>query len=1083
MSFKPSVYEASSSLKYSGLDHSSPPNLPGPIAGNLVSVAAPIASDEESDPDFRPGAYVYESTAKTKRNTKRAESSAENPDRPQKRRRKRKPEDSDDDILVMPLRRGRPPRRDPSHNALLEYFGSQLDLDSSMDEDNELEDIPEVEEDISEREFPSSDPPAVLKTLAAVAHIREQTAADAGFEDSATGISHIRSPRTRSKPLPEESDSGDDTPFILAAPSELAGAQVPPGDDSATESDSDAGDSLMNLQPVPGAQMPHPDSETESESEADLPADPRLKPRPGFPLPQGQIPLGPFVLDKEKGVKVPAAINTFLREYQRDGIRFLYERYKDGRGGLLGDDIAIQGSGKTIQVISFLSAVMGKSGDKRDRNRRRQHVSGLQDLPAWKERRQLPAANARWETCLIIAPSTVAHNWEREFETWGYFEVGMYNGSPKERAPVLKDFKMGRLDVVITTHELARDEINLIDSLPWSCIIVDELHRVKNTSSKIAQAYHQFECVKRFGLTGTAIQNSYDELWTILDWTNPGRLGTRKQWKKYVAKPLALGQSAGSTEEERSIALIVARTLKDKLLPKFFLRRTKDIIKNQLPNKTDEVVFCPLSPIQIMAYKRLLNMEPVQNLVKRNDPCPCGSRKNRKSCCHPFMPGDLFKYMSVLIKLSNHLALILPGPSDSPEQTARNRELAEIAFPNQEPPKYGTAMLQPQYCGKWAVLETLLTQWRKDPTNKVLIFTKSVKLLEMLEFHLQTRSFGFLKLEGQTKQKDRMAIIDQFHDDPEVFIFLISTLAGGTGLNLTGANKVVVFDPNWNPAHDLQAMDRAYRFGQTRDVSVYRLLGAGSVEELIYARQLYKQQQMAIGYQASVQTRYFEGVQGDTQKQGELFGIQNIFRLHEGTLATKMAIEKASLAELDWALSNLTSTRSKKHGQEDWLADADSKIGKDEGDLRGLGALMFDDAIPEVQQENDIHDILGSIGVTYSHKNDQVLVPSRIEEERSLHALKEKKRRKKASAAAAKAKKPAKSPEPSWPPKRKHHKPKPTAEEMLASRQMALIDLGFIIRPTDYPVFAQEFARKPPEERDAILAALDKHAKRSSSGS
>ncbi|KIJ36395.1 hypothetical protein M422DRAFT_179431 [Sphaerobolus stellatus SS14] len=137
-------------------------------------------------------------------------------------------------------------------------------------------------------------------------------------------------------------------------------------------------------------------------------------------------------------------------------------------------------------------------------------------------------------------------------------------------------------------------------------------------------------------------------------------------------------------------------------------------------------------------------------------------------------------------------------------------------------------------------------------------------------------------------------------------------MAGGVGLNLVSANKVIIFDPNWNPAHDLQAQDRAFRFGQRRDVSVYRLLSAGSLEELIYKRQVYKQQQMKIGYEASHQTRYFEGVQGDKTKQGELFGIKNIFKLDESGAATKATIEKSHLEQLDWALTNLEGAPSGK---------------------------------------------------------------------------------------------------------------------------------------------------------------------------
>ncbi|KAF9006951.1 P-loop containing nucleoside triphosphate hydrolase protein [Cyathus striatus] len=800
---------------------------------------------------------------------------------------------------------------------------------------------------------------------------------------------------------------------------------------TALEPDSDYDNSLKRKLPPKSesnasTKRPKLQDDSATESDSDAP-EPTHKQKPSFPLDPDQHFLGPLILDQGKGIMVPASINTYLRDYQRKGVHFFYKQYCDDRGGLLGDDMGLVyhfALRKTIQVISFLSAIMRKTGTILDRNRRRKHVSELQDGEQWREHRKLPPANDKWATCLIIAPSTVVHNWERELETWGYFEFGMYIGAPKEREPVLKDFKLGRLDIVLTTFDLARRDINLLDDLPWSCIFVDEVHRVKNLTSKITLAYHQFTCSRRFGLTGTTIQNSYKEMWTILDWTNPGQLGTPRQWQGYVVKPLTEGQSAGATEEQRAKAVLVANTLKTKLLPKFFLRRLADIIKHQLPKKTDEVVFCPLTPKQITAYKNILDTDAVQNLIHKDRPCPCGSGNARKLCCRSVVPGDLFRYMSILIKLSNHLGLILPGPTDTAEQTARHRAVAEVAFPDGNIPKYGMAILQAQYCGKWAALDTLLKEWRKDPSNKVLVFTKSVKLLEMLQFHLSTRGYGFLKLDGTTKQTDRMPMIDQFHADPHIFVFLISTLAGGTGLNLTGANKVVIFDPNWNPAHDLQAMDRAFRFGQTRNVSVYRLLGAGSVEELIYARQIYKQQQMAIGYDASVQTRYFEGIQGDNTKKGELFGIENIFRLHEDKVATKLTIEKACLAELDWALANMHGGRPGKHiseGDRD-IVEANVKIGKDEANLKGLGNLLFDDGacssppFVHTKEQDAIQKTLNDIGVTYSHLNNEILVPSRIEEERTKKTKKKKKKKLKSLSSGEKEGSP-----PVWPPKRRHH--------------------------------------------------------------
>ncbi|KAI0668887.1 P-loop containing nucleoside triphosphate hydrolase protein [Trametes maxima] len=732
---------------------------------------------------------------------------------------------------------------------------------------------------------------------------------------------------------------------------------------------------------------------------------------------------------------------------------------------------------------------MQKKGNSHDLERRRAHVARMQDCKEWKQSRTLPPANAAWPTCLIIAPSSVVGNWEREFETWGFFELGMYVGPPSARGDVLTDFKLGRLDVLVTSFEVARIDIDLIDELPWSCIIIDEVHRVKNPRSKLFTAFSRFTCPRRFGLSGTVIQNGYEELWTVLDWTNPGAVGSKKQWETYVEKPLRSGQSKSALDEEHVQAALVAKLLTEKLLPHLFLRRTKQIIQDQLPNKTDQVVFCPLTPMQIKIYRRILDLDAVANLVHKDESCECGSRKARKKCCHPVHPGDLFKYMSTLIKISNHLALILPSPTDTTEQTARNRELSRLAFPTGPLPKYGPSMLRPEFCGKWMVLETLLKEWRREGSNKVLIFTKSVKLLDMLEFHLNSRGHGFVKLDGSTKQSDRMPMIDRFQEDPDIFIFLISTMAGGTGLNLTAANKVVIFDPNWNPAHDLQAMDRAYRFGQTRDVAVYRLLAAGSIEELIYARQVYKQQQMQVGYNASLQTRYFEGVQGDKRKQGELFGIKNIFKLHEHTLATKMAIESAHVSDLDWAFAYMGGSgsgakrpRGKQAGVQ-WVYEEEAKTGRDYDDLRGLGALLFDDAPPDLKPKpNDIEKTLSAIGVHYTHRNDDLIAESAIEGQRMQAMMQERKKKAKQvkqrrDSAKGKGKE-DKPPEPEWPPRRRHHKAPPSPGSKLKIRQRALIEQGLLKSPEDLPKFAQDFAQKTLVEQNAFLAQLDDYAKK-----
>jgi len=293
---------------------------------------------------------------------------------------------------------------------------------------------------------------------------------------------------------------------------------------------------------------------------------------------------------------------------------------------------------------------MKKTGTARDIDRRRNKVSRLQDGSRWKKNRQLPPANKYWPTCLIIAPSSVVPNWEREFETvssmrssrpsiiWSSI-VGLLRSrclygqhswtstcvarfqiwEARCRSVIYCDSKIiwvENSNVVITSFDLARGDIELLDNLAWSVVIIDEVHRLKNKKSKLAAAFSRFTCMRRFGLTGTAIQNSYDEMWAIADWTTPGLLGGHRQWRNTVSKPLRAGQSSKATEEERTITIVsfrhsilfskayvsknIAKVLNEKVLPHFFLRRsvcrsrkmimdwslflyrTKDIIANQV---------------------------------------------------------------------------------------------------------------------------------------------------------------------------------------------------------------------------------------------------------------------------------------------------------------------------------------------------------------------------------------------------------------------------------------------------------------------------------------------------------------------
>ncbi|KAJ7778517.1 P-loop containing nucleoside triphosphate hydrolase protein [Mycena metata] len=1022
------------------------------------SIADP--PDTDSDSEFNNGAIPKELIKKKEKKPKRTSGKRKNESmdsddsaRPRVKGKKRRQQISDStdasDASEKPekkkrktkkaVARTRRPKDQLEDCPLLEYF-KNMDVHSDSSEgDPEMEDEPSYDpEDSYDSDM---DVVPAVNSFQAYANRKLPASPPTG---GGTG---------------ETTDDDDDEgpPMPIRKPSSLPKPAV---DSDATGSDSGEEPPKPVSRPAPNKPNSHPkrtsappplDSETDPDSDFELPVKliPKEdRPRPGFALLPDQKPLGPMVLDAKQGIQVPAAINTYLRDYQREGVKFFWERYNENRGGLLGDDM---GKGKTIQVISFLSAIMKKTGTKKDRKRRRKHVAELQAADDnW--RTTLPPANATWPTCLIMAPATVVMNWERELALWGYFEVGCLTGTREHRKEVLRDFDMGRLDILLTSLDLGRRDIEELHRRAWSCVFVDEVHIVKNPKSKTSLAYDKFLCDRRFGLTGTAIQNSYDELWTVLNWTNPKKLGDRGQWRSFISTPLRHGQSASATDHQRFRAVTVSNILHKDILPRFFLRRTKAIIAHQLPQKTDEVVFCPLTSPQIAAYKKILAMEEVQGVVNRNEPCACGSGEEQKDCCIPFDPANIFKFLHVLIKLSNHLG------THSYPQLIRNRELASIAFPHGAP-SYTVAIMDKQYCGKWAVLLSLLRDWRKDRTNKVLIFTKSVKLLEMIAHQLKVVSYGYLQLDGHTKQSERMAIIDQFHEDPEIFIFLISTMAGGTGLNLTGANKVVIFDPNWNPAHDLQAMDRAFRFGQTRDVSVVRLLGAGSVEELIYARQVYKQQQMKIGYENSIQTRYFEGVQGEKTKQGELFGLKNIFKLHEGGLSTKTAIEKAHLAELDWALGTMDApTPSATKGKSRKSAGA----GNEEiNDLKGLEMLLFDDALPPAIRKDDGEESGAAVRGMYTHQNSDLLKDSKIEQSRTRDIVKTGKKKAKKPDAANPG-----SPSKPWPPPRVHKRIKGNVPKF-EDRRKALIGTGIINNASEIAEFARQFTREFTEEQQA----------------
>ena len=685
------------------------------------------------------------------------------------------------------------------------------------------------------------------------------------------------------------------------------------------------------------------------------------------------------------GGVIPAPVAQYLRDYQVEGVAFLHELFVYQKGGILGDDM---GLGKTVQVAAFLDAAFGKTGDERDFKRMR------------KMRR---ADGNRWyPRVLIVCPGTLIENWKQELERWGYWHVDVFHGSGREE--VFAAAKAGMLEIMITTYATYKINKSQINLVPWDCVVADECHILKERTSETTKSMNEVNSLCRIGLTGTAIQNKYEELWTLLNWTNPGRFGPMSTWKSSIVTPLTMGQSHDATIQQLAIARKTAKKLAENLLPQFFLRRMKQLIAHQLPKKSDRVVFCPLTDLQQEAYERFLDSDIVEMVKLSGELCNCGSKKKRGWCCYATINGTkwqalVFPVISNLQKLSNHLALLIPSSNDAQEKQSRDLDFLQTMVPDRWEDLYNNRnslhnLSNPEFCGKWRVLKKLLRFWHANG-DKVLVFSHSVKLLKMLQHLFHNTAYNVSFLDGSLSYPERQAVVDDFNTSPSQFVFLISTKAGGVGLNITSANKVVIFDPNWNPSYDLQAQDRAYRIGQTRDVEVFRLVSSGTVEEIVYARQIYKQQQANIGYNASLERRYFKGVQNRKGQKGEIFGLQNLLSFHQDEVVLRDIVNKTNVAEAKAGVGLLDVDMNAAAEEDDLFGDAPP----DDGDaaLSQLVDKIIEDAAgPEAVVKRGkkkgkvkgdaIAAILASAGVEYTHENSEVIGSSRVEAKLSRRA-------------------------------------------------------------------------------------------------
>ncbi|XP_068944110.1 DNA excision repair protein ERCC-6-like 2 isoform X2 [Petaurus breviceps papuanus] len=617
--------------------------------------------------------------------------------------------------------------------------------------------------------------------------------------------------------------------------------------------------------------------------------------KPYFPDRKLPSPAVAFKLS-EDGDCIPYTINRYLRDYQREGAQFLYGHYSLGRGCILGDDM---GLGKTVQVISFLAAVLHKKGTREDIEN---------NMPEFllKNMKKDSSACSPKKMFLIVAPLSVLYNWRDELNTWGYFRITILHGSKKDNE--LIRVKQRKCEIALTTYETLRLCLDELNSIEWSAVIVDEAHRIKNPKARVTEVMKALKCSVRIGLTGTILQNNMKELWCVMDWAVPGLLGSMIYFKKQFSDPVEHGQRHTATKRELATGRKAMRRLARKMSG-WFLRRTKTLIRDQLPKKEDRMVYCSLTEFQKAVYQTVLETEDVALILRAREPCTCRSGRKRRHCCYKTnsygetVKALYFSYLAILQKVSNHAALLQASSSTSKQQETHLKRICDQVFSKfkdfmqKSKDAAFETISDPKYSGKMKVLQQLLNHCRKN-RDKVLLFSFSTKLLDVLEQYCMATGLDYRRLDGSTKSEERVKIVKEFNSTPDVNICLVSTMAGGLGLNFVGANVVVIFDPTWNPANDLQAIDRAYRIGQCRDVKVFRLISLGTVEEIMYLRQVYKQQLHCVVVGSENAKRYFEAVQGSKEHQGELFGIHNLFKLRSpGSCLTREILEREGQVE------------------------------------------------------------------------------------------------------------------------------------------------------------------------------------------
>ncbi|KAF6201628.1 hypothetical protein GE061_004021 [Apolygus lucorum] len=500
-----------------------------------------------------------------------------------------------------------------------------------------------------------------------------------------------------------------------------------------------------------------------------------------------------------------------LKSYQMVGLNWLVVMHKQKLNGILADEM---GLGKTIQVVAFISYL---------------REAGITNGPH-----------------LIVCPTSTIDNWAIEFTKWcPEIRVEIYHGSQDERKFLRTRWfkeKFKTMDVIVTSYQIVgsnAEERKMFKIMPLQYVVFDEAHMLKNMNTARYGHLFSINATFRILLTGTPLQNNLLELMSLLNFVMPNMFSSKIEYIKsfFSKRPKPGGSGENITNFEQEQVDLAKRIMKP-----FVMRRLKQDVLKDLPKKTNVVLKVPMDEEQKIKYNDLL--EEIREIAKKQD---------------PDNPANFMSSFMQLRKLSNHPLTLRFHYQDTTLKEMASRLAADYGFKEtnedhifedlcfssdhdihkltQEHKCVGKFKLDDSLfkeSGKFRKLDELLPKLKQEG-HRVVMFSQFVFMLDIIEEYLRINNHEFCRLDGSTSMGDRQELIDDFNDDSEIFVFLLTTRAGGVGINLTSADTVIIHDVDFNPYNDKQAEDRCHRLGQTRPVQVIRLISEDTVEEKIYA--------------------------------------------------------------------------------------------------------------------------------------------------------------------------------------------------------------------------------------------------------